>query len=49
MDRESTLLLALGMLIAASLAVGVSGWRLLIRGRRPARAVHDRADPAEGS
>jgi hypothetical protein len=49
MDRESTLLLALGMLIAASLAVGVSGWVLLIRGRRPARADHPRADPAEGS
>jgi hypothetical protein len=49
MDRESTLLLALGMLIAASLAVGVSGWVLLIRGRRPARADHHRADPAEGS
>jgi hypothetical protein len=49
MDRESTLLLALGMLIAASLAVGVSGWVLLIRGRRPARAIHHRADPAEGS
>jgi hypothetical protein len=49
MDRESALLLALGMLVAASLAVGVSGWVLLIRGRRPARAVHHRADPAEGS
>jgi hypothetical protein len=49
MDRESALLLALGMLVAASVAVGVSGWVLLIRGRRPARAVHHRADPAEGS
>ncbi|HET9672164.1 MAG TPA: hypothetical protein VFQ40_04875 [Actinomycetota bacterium] len=49
MDRESALLLALGMLIAASTAVGVSGWVLLIRGRRPARAIHHRADPAEGS
>jgi hypothetical protein len=49
MDRESALLLALGMLIAASLAVGVSGWVMLIRGRRPARAVHHRADPLEGS
>jgi hypothetical protein len=49
MDRESALLLALGMLIAASVAVGVSGWVLLIRGRRPARAVHHRADPVEGS
>jgi hypothetical protein len=49
MDRESALLLALGMLIAASVAVGVSGWVLLIRGRRPARAVPHRADPVEGS
>jgi hypothetical protein len=49
MDRESALLLALGMLVAASLAVGVSGWVLLIRDRRPARAVHQRADATEGS
>jgi hypothetical protein len=49
MDRETALLLALGMLIASSLAVGVSGWLLLIRDRRPARAVHHRADAAEGS
>jgi hypothetical protein len=49
MDRESALLLALGMLIAASLAVGVSGWVLLIRDRRPARADHHRADATEGS
>ena len=48
MDRETALLLALGMLIAASFAVGVSGWVLLIRDRRPARAVHHRADQAEG-
>jgi hypothetical protein len=49
MDRETALLLALGMLIAASLSVGVSGWVLLIRGRRPARAAHHRADATEGS
>jgi hypothetical protein len=49
MDRESVLLLALGMLIAASLAVGASGWILLIRDRRQARAVHQRADATEGS
>jgi hypothetical protein len=49
MDRETALLLALGMLIAASIAVGVSGWVLLIRGRRPARAVHHRADHSSGS
>jgi hypothetical protein len=49
MDRETALLLALGMLIAASLAVGVGGWVLLIRDRRLARAVHHRADVTEGS
>jgi hypothetical protein len=49
MDRESAFLLALGMLIAASLAVGVSGWILLIRDRRQARATHHRADVTEGS
>ncbi|MDP9119332.1 MAG: hypothetical protein M3M93_03515 [Actinomycetota bacterium] len=49
MERETALLLALGMLIAASLTVGVSGWVLLIRDRRPARSVHRRADATEGS
>ncbi|HEX5936443.1 MAG TPA: hypothetical protein VFZ75_01945 [Actinomycetota bacterium] len=49
MDRETALLLALGMLIAASFAVGVSGWVLLIRDRRPARAEHHRADLTQGS
>ena len=49
MARETALLFALGMLIASSLAVGVSGWVLLIRDRRPARADHHRADATEGS
>ncbi|MGH2680971.1 MAG: hypothetical protein ACRDG8_10905 [Actinomycetota bacterium] len=49
MDRETALLLALGMLIAASFAVGVSGWLLLIRDRRPGRAAHHSADATEGS
>lgn len=49
MDRETALLLALGMLIASSFAVGVSGWVLLIRDRRPARADHHRADATNGS
>jgi hypothetical protein len=49
MDRETALLLALGMLIAASFAVGISGWVLLIRDRRPARADHHRADATNGS
>ena len=38
MDRQTTLLLALGFLIAASLVVGVSGWLLLARDRRYARS-----------
>lgn len=33
MDRQTTFLLALGMLIAAALAVGVSGWLLFVRDR----------------
>lgn len=49
MVRETALLLALGMLIASSLAVGISGWWLLIRDRRQARAVPHRADATEGS
>ena len=49
MDRETALLLALGMLIAASFAVGISGWVLLIRDRRPAPPIHQHADATEGS
>jgi hypothetical protein len=48
MDRESALLLALGMLVVASLTVGVTGWILLLRDRRLARAVVRRSDAAEG-
>jgi hypothetical protein len=48
MDRETAWLVALGMLIASSLAIGVSGWVILIRGRRPAGAIHHRADATEG-
>ncbi len=40
MDRQTTFLLALGMLIAAALAVGVSGWVLVVRDRALARAGH---------
>ncbi len=40
MDRQTTLLLALGMLIAAALAVGVSGWVLFARDRALARIGH---------
>lgn len=34
MDRETLLLLAIVMLSAAAIAVGVSGWVLLARDRR---------------
>jgi len=40
MDRQTTFLLALAMLIAAALAVGVSGWVLVVRDRALARAGH---------
>jgi hypothetical protein len=49
MDRETALLVALGMLIASSLAVGISGWVLLLRDRRPAPSIHQGADATEGS
>ena len=49
MDRETALLVALGMLIASSFAIGISGWVLVIRDRRPASAVHQRADVTERS
>jgi hypothetical protein len=48
MDRETALLVALGMLIASSLAIGISGWVILIRDRRPAGTAHRRADATEG-
>ena len=47
MDRETALLVALGMLIASSFAIGISGWVLVIRDRRP--AVHQGADATERS
>jgi len=37
MDRETTFLLALGLLIAAAAVVSVSGWVLFVRERRTAR------------
>ena len=39
MEREATFLLALGMLIAASLVVSVSGWVLFARDRALHRAA----------
>ena len=37
MTRQTALLLALGMLVAAALSVGVTGWILLVRDHRSAR------------
>ena len=45
MDRESLLLLAVSMLIAAAAAVGVSGWVLFVRDRRLARVAPGTAGP----
>ncbi len=38
MDRQSTFLLALGLLIAAAALVSASGWILFARDRRAAHA-----------
>jgi hypothetical protein len=39
MDRETTFLLALGLLIAAAAVVSASGWILFVRDRRASRAA----------
>jgi hypothetical protein len=39
MDRQATLMLALGLLIAASIFVSASGWVLFVRDRRSGRAA----------
>jgi hypothetical protein len=39
MDRQTTFLLALGMLVAASLVVSISGWVLFARDRALHRAT----------
>lgn len=39
MDRQSTFLLALGLLIAAAAFVSASGWILFVRERRAAHTV----------
>jgi hypothetical protein len=39
MDRQATFLLALGLLITAAAFVSASGWILLARDRRAARAA----------
>jgi len=38
MDRQTTFLLALGLLIAAAAIVSASGWILFLRDRRAGRA-----------
>jgi hypothetical protein len=48
MDRDATLLLALGMLVLAAAAVGVSGWLLFLRERRVVAGVAE-ATPATGA
>lgn len=45
MERETILLLALGMLVAAALVVGVSGWVLLLRDRGRSKASPAQASP----
>ena len=53
MDRQSTFLLALGLLIAAALVVSVSGWVLFARDRRagaaplPDEAPEGETEPSE--
>jgi hypothetical protein len=38
-DRQSTFLLALGLLIAAAAVVSVAGWILFVRDRRAGRTT----------
>ena len=48
MDRQTTFLLALGLLVAAGLAVSASGWILFARDRRASRAAaHPHSEVAE--
>ena len=39
MDRQSTFLLALGLLIAAAAVVSIAGWILFVRDRRTEWAI----------
>ncbi|MGZ8584484.1 MAG: hypothetical protein ACXWXQ_04630 [Actinomycetota bacterium] len=49
MDRQATLLLALGLLIAAAASVSASGWILFVRDRRDTRATtHEHHEAVEG-
>jgi hypothetical protein len=47
MDRETTFLLALGLLIAAAAVVSASGWILFVRDRRASRALPTHHEAAE--
>jgi hypothetical protein len=48
MDRETLLLLALGLLVVAALTVGACGWTLFARDRRSGRtAAIGSAHPGE--
>jgi len=51
MDRQSTFLLALGLLIAAAAFVSASGWILFVRDRRAGRgattAIHEHHEAVE--
>ena len=49
MDRETWILLALGMLFAAGLVVSFAAWVLLIRDRRARRRAKQAARPASGA
>jgi hypothetical protein len=46
MERETLLLLAIGMLVASATAVGVCGWTLVARDRRLYRAARAGAGDA---
>jgi hypothetical protein len=50
MDRQSTFLLALGLLIAAAAFVSASGWILFVHDRRAGRgttSISERAEAAD--
>ena len=47
MDRETTFLLALGLLVAAAAVVSVAGWILFVRDRRAGRTTRDEAPDHE--
>jgi hypothetical protein len=48
MSRNDAILLALGMLVAAAAAVGVSGWILFARDHRLAKTGAGPLVPADG-